>query len=125
MSTVCGRPQGGRGVRPMWTHVDRGREEGAKNVIFCGRHQWMAPYGRYCYGVEVLKGCYIYIRNESYTIKRRVYVFVCLFSLSSKKLTNRLSQTRKIGNDCRVNFSWSSEHIFNFLRFVIQKLRFF
>src|SRR6218665_3972053 len=41
---------------------------------------------------------------------------ICLFSLSAKKLTNRLTQTRKIGNDCRVNFSWSSEHIFNFLR---------
>ena len=25
----------------MWTHVDRGR--GVKNVIFCGRHKWMAP----------------------------------------------------------------------------------
>src|SRR6218665_4125628 len=61
----------------------------------------------------------------SYTIKRRVYVFVCLFSLSVERLTNRLTQTRKIGNDCRVNFSWSSEHIFNFLSFVIQKLRVF
>jgi len=40
MSTVCGRPQGGGGVRPMWTHVDRGR--GVKSVIFCGRHKWMA-----------------------------------------------------------------------------------
>src|SRR6218665_3182838 len=61
----------------------------------------------------------------SYTIKRRVYVFVCLFSLSVERLTNRLTQTRKIGNDCRVNFSWSSEHIFNLLSFVIQKLRVF
>ena len=25
MSTVCGHPQGEWGVRPMWTHVDRGR----------------------------------------------------------------------------------------------------
>src|SRR6218665_341078 len=50
---------------------------------------------------------------------------ICLFSLSAKKLTNCLMQTRKIGNDCRVNFSWSSEHIFNFLRFVIQKLQVF
>jgi len=61
----------------------------------------------------------------SYTIKRRVYIFVCLFSLSGKKLTNRLTQAHKIGNECRVNFLWSSEHIFNFLRFVIQKLRVF
>ena len=70
-----------------------------------------------------------YCYYESYTIKWRVYVFlclfVCLFSLSVEKLTNRLTQTRKIDNDCRVNFSWSSEHIFNFLRFVIQKLRVF
>jgi len=50
---------------------------------------------------------------------------VCLFSLSAGKLTNRLTQTRKIGNDCRVNFLWSSVHIFNFLGFVIQKLRVF
>jgi len=39
MSTVCGRPQGGEGVRPMWTG---GR--GSKTWIFCGRHKWMAPY---------------------------------------------------------------------------------
>src|SRR6218665_1587867 len=32
----------GEGVRPMWTHVDRGR--GVKNVIICGLHKWMAPY---------------------------------------------------------------------------------
>src|SRR6218665_223991 len=25
----------------MWRFVDRGR--GVKNVIFCGRHKWMAP----------------------------------------------------------------------------------
>src|SRR6218665_3825917 len=66
-----------------------------------------------------------YGRQRSYTIKRRIYVFVCFFSLSVKRFTNRLTQTRKIGNDCRVNFSWSSEHIFNFLCFVIQKLRVF
>src|SRR6218665_2291018 len=54
-----------------------------------------------------------------------MYLFVCLFSLSAKRLTNRLTQTCKIGNDCRVNFSWSSEHIFNCLRFVIEKLRVF
>src|SRR6218665_313396 len=38
MSTVCGRPQG-EGVRPMWTHVDRGR--GSKTRLFCGRHNGM------------------------------------------------------------------------------------
>src|SRR6218665_294299 len=41
MSTVCGRPQGGgeSGTRGrMWTG-----ERGVKNVIFCGRHKWMAP----------------------------------------------------------------------------------
>jgi len=28
MSTACGRPQGGGGgVRPMWTHVYRGRRQ--------------------------------------------------------------------------------------------------
>src|SRR6218665_3128335 len=45
MSTVCIRPQGGRGSGPcgrMWTG---GR--GVKNVIFCGRHKWMAPKGEY------------------------------------------------------------------------------
>src|SRR6218665_2045127 len=40
-----------------------------------------------------------------------ICLFVCLFSLSVKRLTNRLTQTRKIGSDCRVNFSWSSDHI--------------
>ena len=47
-----------------------------------------------------------------------MYLFVSTFSLSAELLTNSLTQARKIGNDCRVNFSWSSEHIFNFLRFV-------
>src|SRR6218665_1219008 len=42
MSTACGCPQGVEEVRPMWTHVDRG--EGVKNLIFCGRHKWMAHY---------------------------------------------------------------------------------
>src|SRR6218665_2932393 len=37
MSTAYGRPQGGRGVRPMWTG---GRQ---KPDLFCGRHKWMAP----------------------------------------------------------------------------------
>src|SRR6218665_1047433 len=50
---------------------------------------------------------------------------ICLFSVSAKKLTNRLTQAHKIGNECRVHFSWSREHVFNFLRFVIQKLRVF
>src|SRR6218665_120452 len=40
MSTVCGRPQGGRGP----AHVDACGQGGVKNVIFCGRHKWMAPY---------------------------------------------------------------------------------
>jgi len=42
MSTECGRPQGG-GVLLKWMHV--------KNLIFCGRHKWMAdgPYlERWC-----------------------------------------------------------------------------
>jgi len=42
--------------------------------------------------------CFTALRKsikESYTIKRKVYVFVCLFSLSVEKLTNRLTQTRK------------------------------
>src|SRR6218665_2766169 len=44
MSTVSGRPQRGEGgVRPMWTHVDRG-EGGQKRDFFCGRHKWMAPF---------------------------------------------------------------------------------
>src|SRR6218665_3976674 len=41
MSTASGRPQGGRRVRLMWTHVDKGRR--VKNLIFCGHHKWMAP----------------------------------------------------------------------------------
>src|SRR6218665_751502 len=51
MSTVCGRPQGGRGIRPMWTHVDR--ERGVKNVIFCGRHKCMAPYHYQTYRIPL------------------------------------------------------------------------
>jgi len=27
MSTACGRPQGGGGVRPMWTPVERGGQK--------------------------------------------------------------------------------------------------
>ena len=34
--------QGVKGVRLMWTHVDRG-EEGQKSD-FCGRHKWMTLY---------------------------------------------------------------------------------
>src|SRR6218665_3343179 len=34
----------GGGVRPMWTHVDRG---GQKPDFFCGRHKWMTPYAYY------------------------------------------------------------------------------
>jgi len=49
-------------------------------------------------------------------------LFVCMFSLSGELLTNRLTQACKIGNDYRVNFSWSSKCIFSFVRFVIQKL---
>jgi len=33
-----------------------------------------------------------------------MYLFVCTFSLSGELLTNRLTQARKIANDCRVNF---------------------
>ena len=37
MSTMCDPPQGwGRGL----AHLDRG---GVKDLIFCGRHKWMAP----------------------------------------------------------------------------------
>src|SRR6218665_1119669 len=43
MSTACGRPQGGGGP----AHVDAcGRmwtEGWGQNLIFCGRHKWMAP----------------------------------------------------------------------------------
>jgi len=63
--------------------------------------------------------------DASYTIKRRVYVFLCTFSPSSALLMNRLTQPHNICIDYRVNFSWSSKHIFNLLRFVIQKLRVF
>ena len=60
----------------------------------------------------------------SYTIKRSVYVFVT-FAPSSRLHANRLTQAHNICINYRVNFSWSSEHIFNFLRFVNQKLRVF
>jgi len=40
MSTAYGRPQRGEGVRLMWTYADRGRV--LENLIFCGRHKWMA-----------------------------------------------------------------------------------
>jgi len=65
----------------------------------------------------------------SYTIKQRVYVFislfVCMFTMSSVLLTNRLTQALQIRIDYSVNFWWSSKHIFIFLSFVIQKLRVF
>ena len=54
-----------------------------------------------------------------------VRLFVCTFALSSVLVTNRLTQALKIRIDYSVNFLWSSKHIFNFLRFVIQKLRVF
>src|SRR6218665_1502144 len=51
MSTVYGRPQGGRGVRPIRTHVNRGR--GSK-TYFLGRHKWMAPYSINSAGQQIL-----------------------------------------------------------------------
>src|SRR6218665_794039 len=76
---------------------------------------------------------YIYNAYISYTINRRVYVFICLFvrlfvcmfALSSVLLTNRLTQALKIRIDYSVNFFGSSKHIFNFQLFVIKKLRVF
>ena len=50
---------------------------------------------------------------------------VCAFAPSWTLHANRLTQAHNIYIDYRVTFSWSSEHIFNFLRFVIQKLRVF
>jgi len=41
MSTACGRPQGGGGVQPIWTHVDKRR--GSKPDFFGGRHKCIAP----------------------------------------------------------------------------------
>jgi len=52
-----------------------------------------------------------------------IYLFVCTFAPSLVLLMNRLTQALKIRIDYSVNFSWSSKHIFNFVRFVIQKLR--
>ena len=54
-----------------------------------------------------------------------VCLFVCTFAVSSDLVTNRLMQALKIRIDHSVKFSWSSKHIFNFLRFVIQKLQVF
>src|SRR6218665_1577437 len=48
----CGRPQGGRGVWPMWTG------EGVKTLIFCGRHKWMAPFQSGCFS-EIDRSVYI------------------------------------------------------------------
>src|SRR6218665_3590193 len=50
---------------------------------------------------------------------------VCTFAPSFTLHANRLTQAHNICIDYRVTFSWSSEHIFNFLCFVIQKLRVF
>src|SRR6218665_2680059 len=47
------------------------------------------------------------------------------FAPASLLLTNRLTHAHNICINCSDNFSWSSKHIFNFLRFVIQKLRVF
>jgi len=52
-------------------------------------------------------------------------LFVCMFAPSSVLLTNRLTQALKHRFDYSVNFSWRIKHIFNILRFVIQKLRVF
>src|SRR6218665_1398301 len=38
---ACARPQEGRGVWLMWTHVDR--TVGVSKIRFFGRHKWMAP----------------------------------------------------------------------------------
>jgi len=67
---------------------------------------------------------YLILQSEEF-MYLFVRLFVRSFALSSVLLMNRLTQARKIGNNYTVNFSWSSEHIFNFLRFVIQKLRVF
>ena len=106
------------------------KEEGNGKSLCCSKTAQYLPIEQYVVQLPWIRNfgwLYDMCAYISYTTKRRVYVFVCLFvclfSLSAKRLTNRLMQTRKIGNDCRVNFSWSSEHIFNFLHFVIQKLR--
>ena len=39
-----------------------------------------------------------------------MYLFVCLFALSSDLLTNRLTQALKIRIDYSVDFLWSSKH---------------
>ena len=67
----------------------------------------------------------LYYKAKSVCIYLFVCLFVCTFTPSSVLLTNRLTQALKIRIDNSVNFSWSSKHIFNFLRFIIQKLRVF
>ena len=52
-------------------------------------------------------------------------LFICTFAPSSVLLMNRLTQALKIRIDYSVNSSWSNKHTFNFIRFVIQKLRVF
>jgi len=69
------------------------------------------------------KKCISYGKNKKYTIKRRVYLYVCTFAPSSVLLTNRLMHALTICINCSLNLSWSSKQIFNFLRFVIQKFR--
>src|SRR6218665_3839870 len=65
----------------------------------------------------------LYYKVKSLCIYLFVCLLVCTFALSSVLLTNRLTQALKIRIYYCVNFFWSSKHIFNFLRFVIQKLR--
>src|SRR6218665_1590410 len=70
---------------------------------------------------QVLQIAILYYKAKSLCI----YLIVCTFALSSVILTNRLIQALKICIDYNVNLLWSSKHIFNFLHFVIQKLRVF
>jgi len=69
----------------------------------------------------------LYYKAKSLCIYLFVCSFVCrpAFAPSSVLLTNRLTQALKIRIDYCVNFLWSNKHTFNFLRFLIQKLRAF
>ena len=79
MSTVCGRPQGGKGESGpcgrMWTGG------GGQNVIFCGRHQWMALYmtdsdrpTNYFARIDLYAFClsFLYVHVGLYNILRKL-----------------------------------------------------
>src|SRR6218665_1750181 len=76
MSTACGRPQGGRWVWLMWTHVDRGSKIWVFVDVINGWHHINSkPNRTHCfYRVTDL------ISNFSEYLRRQVKILCCIDS---------------------------------------------